>query len=107
MEILALSSVQIHCSCKTIGNSIKDRDVEELNRISNFLNSGKLISPPFFFFALVGISVVFIMKFCHFSDTSFYPCKDDVGRTVFKTEPKILFCDMKLFPGESRSCKLY
>ncbi|XP_065206877.1 RAB6A-GEF complex partner protein 2 [Planococcus citri] len=75
IETLALSSAQIHCSCKTIGNMIKGRDAEGSNLVSHSINS----------------------------DTSFYPCKEDSGLTVFKTEPKILFCDMKLNPGESRS----
>lgn len=27
------------------------------------------------------------------------------GNTVLETEPKILFCDLRLSPGETKSCK--
>lgn len=35
---------------------------------------------------------------------SFYP--GERGLTVLCTKPKILFCDLKLSPGSSRSCKM-
>lgn len=38
-------------------------------------------------------------------DTSFVPNKGERGLTVLCTKPKILFCDLKLAPGDSRSFK--
>lgn len=29
------------------------------------------------------------------------------GNTVLETDPKILFCDLRLSPGETKSCKLH
>ncbi|XP_075221837.1 RAB6A-GEF complex partner protein 2 isoform X2 [Lycorma delicatula] len=37
------------------------------------------------------------------SDTSFAPCRGDRGRIVLSTKPKILFCDLRLSPGESKT----
>lgn len=36
-------------------------------------------------------------------DTSFVPSMGERGLTVLSTKPKILFCDMKLEPGESKT----
>lgn len=36
-------------------------------------------------------------------DTSFVPSKGERGLTVLSTKPKILFCDMRLDPGESKT----
>lgn len=36
-------------------------------------------------------------------DTSFVPSKGERGMTVLSTKPKILFCDMRLDPGESKT----
>ncbi|XP_045167413.2 RAB6A-GEF complex partner protein 2-like [Mercenaria mercenaria] len=38
-------------------------------------------------------------------DTSFVPSKGERGMTVLTTKPKILFCDMRLDPGQSKTCK--
>lgn len=38
------------------------------------------------------------------TDTSFAPCRGDKGHIVLSTKPKILFCDLRLSPGESKSC---
>nr|XP_045613379.1 RAB6A-GEF complex partner protein 2-like isoform X2 [Procambarus clarkii] len=37
------------------------------------------------------------------ADTSFAPCRGERGHVVLSTKPKILFCDLQLLPGESRS----
>ncbi|XP_054160595.1 RAB6A-GEF complex partner protein 2-like [Oppia nitens] len=39
------------------------------------------------------------------TDTSFNPClmKGEKGRVLFSSSPKILFCDLKLMPNESKS----
>ncbi|KAL4222689.1 Golgi membrane exchange factor (Ric1p-Rgp1p) subunit [Mactra antiquata] len=36
-------------------------------------------------------------------DTSFVPSKGERGLTVLSTKPKILFCDMRLDPGQSKT----
>ena len=41
------------------------------------------------------------------SDTTFAPSSSENGYPVLNTKPKILFCDLTLAPGESKSCKLY
>lgn len=38
-------------------------------------------------------------------DTSFVPSKGERGMTVLSTKPKILFCDLRLDPGESKICR--
>lgn len=38
------------------------------------------------------------------TDTSFIPCRGEKGYVVFSSKPKILFCDLRLLPGESKSC---
>ncbi|KAJ8670274.1 hypothetical protein QAD02_001533 [Eretmocerus hayati] len=37
------------------------------------------------------------------NDTTFDPSSSDNGHAVLLTKPKILFCDLKLLPGESKS----
>lgn len=37
------------------------------------------------------------------TDTSFAPCRGDRGHVVFSTKPAILFCDLRLTPGESKT----
>lgn len=36
-------------------------------------------------------------------ETSFHPCQGERGHLIFSTKPKILFCDLKLFPNESKT----
>ena len=36
--------------------------------------------------------------------TSFQPNKDRVGTSVYSSKPKILFCNLSLRPGETKSC---
>lgn len=36
-------------------------------------------------------------------DTSFIPCRGEKGYVVFSSKPKILFCDLCLQPGESKT----
>ncbi|XP_064474963.1 RAB6A-GEF complex partner protein 2-like isoform X2 [Ornithodoros turicata] len=37
------------------------------------------------------------------TDTSFIPCRGEKGHVVFSSKPKILFCDLCLMPGESKT----
>jgi len=39
------------------------------------------------------------------SDTSFAPCRGERGHVVLSTKPRILFCDLRLSTGESKSCE--
>lgn len=38
------------------------------------------------------------------SNTSFQPNKDRIGISVFSSKPKILFCNLTLFPNQTKSC---
>jgi hypothetical protein len=38
------------------------------------------------------------------TDTTFAPSSCDNGHDVLNTKPKILFCDLKILPGETKSC---
>ena len=40
-----------------------------------------------------------------FAATSFVPHHGERGQVIVATKPKILFCDLCLFPGESKSCE--
>lgn len=37
-------------------------------------------------------------------DTTFAPWQQDNGHVVLNTKPKILCCDLRLLPGESKTC---
>lgn len=73
---LAWASAQIHCQC-----SVSEARVELPH--SNILTQQSLSSPS--------------------NDTSFVPFKGERGAPVLSTKPIILFCDLTLQPGESRS----
>ncbi|XP_054258121.1 RAB6A-GEF complex partner protein 2 [Macrosteles quadrilineatus] len=75
LESLAWASAQIHCLCSTNGKV-------PLPSKTPYLPEEKVVSN---------------------SDTSYAPCRGDRGRIVLSTTPKILFCDLKLAPGESKS----
>lgn len=49
----------------------------------------------------------FISLFCYnfVIDTTFAPWQQDNGHVVLNTKPKILCCDLRLSPGESKTCK--
>lgn len=75
---LAWASAQIHCQCSVNESRVKlptriDRSSNELSTDSNA------------------------------SCTSFVPSRGEEGRCLLSTQPKILFCDLKLAPGESRN----
>ncbi|XP_034942506.1 RAB6A-GEF complex partner protein 2 [Chelonus insularis] len=73
-EGLAWASAQVHCQC-----SVNDKIVfvEKINAI----NRTKAIN----------------------TDTTFAPWQQDNGYAVVNTKPKILFCDLRLSPGESKT----
>lgn len=77
LENLAWASVQINCLCLT-NDSINFPSVMSVTKDEKFLGN---------------------------SETSFAPCLTDNGHVVLSTKPKILFCDVGLSPGESKSCK--
>lgn len=41
-----------------------------------------------------------------YADTSL-TITPESGLTVFATKPKILFCDLKLYPGQTKTCKFF
>ncbi|XP_042900669.1 RAB6A-GEF complex partner protein 2 [Parasteatoda tepidariorum] len=73
-EVLAWASAQIHCQC-TVDNT--------------------LVKFP------ITASQEELATASH--DTSFIPCRGESGHVVLSTKPKILFCDLKLLPGESKT----
>ncbi|XP_070543034.1 RAB6A-GEF complex partner protein 2-like [Ptychodera flava] len=70
---LAWASAQLHCQCN-ISESRVVLPRQPSNDMSNSSN-----------------------------DTSFVPSRGERGVTVLSTQPKILFCDLMLSPGESRT----
>ncbi|EEB17277.1 conserved hypothetical protein [Pediculus humanus corporis] len=79
IENLALASAQIHCQCTTNSKLIQNQQNSDNDSLT--LNTQ--------------------------TDTSFAPCKTDSGYVVLSTKPKILFCDLRLATGESKSWKSY
>ncbi|KAE8750094.1 hypothetical protein FOCC_FOCC003218 [Frankliniella occidentalis] len=75
LESLAWASAQIHCQCST---------------------NGKVTHPKTNTLAAEELSITN-------KDTSFAPCRGENGHVVLSTKPKILFCDLRLAPGESRT----
>lgn len=75
-ETLAWASAQIHCQCATNDDRVQ------------FPTSSQVVQEE------VATSN---------RETSFAPCKGERGRVVLATKPKILFCDVRLLPGESRT----
>nr|XP_018907989.1 PREDICTED: RAB6A-GEF complex partner protein 2 [Bemisia tabaci] len=75
LEVLAWASAQIHCLCSTNDKISVPRIKETSPGATSVINS----------------------------DTSFMPCQGDKGQVVFSTTPRILFCDLSLSPGESKS----
>ncbi|XP_048735438.2 RAB6A-GEF complex partner protein 2-like isoform X2 [Ostrea edulis] len=76
VDCLAWASVQINCQCSVSDTRINLPYTRKL--------SSEEISPSS-------------------SDTSFVPNRGEQGMTVLSTKPRILFCDLKLRPGESKS----
>lgn len=75
-ETLAWASAQIHCHC-----SVNDAKVRY--PLTSSLSQEELA--------------------IYNKDTSFAPCKGERGHVVLSTKPKILFCDVRLLPGECKS----
>jgi len=73
-ETLAWASVQIHCQC--IMSEVKVKCVND-----HTIQETNTIS----------------------EETSFMPFKGEKGKAVVSTKPKILFCDLQLLPGESKT----
>ncbi|XP_012272249.1 RAB6A-GEF complex partner protein 2 [Orussus abietinus] len=73
-ESLAWASAQIHCQCTTNEKTVLI-DKLNVNVRSTAINA----------------------------DTAFAPWQQENGHVVMNTKPKILFCDLKLSPGESKT----
>lgn len=75
LESLAWASVQIHCQCSTNSKVIYPD--------TNSISAEELSTSN--------------------TDTSFAPCRGERGHIVLSTKPRILFCDLRLSAGESKS----
>ncbi|XP_046399104.1 RAB6A-GEF complex partner protein 2 isoform X1 [Ischnura elegans] len=80
-ENLAWASAQIHCQC--------------------LVNEAKVRYPEYG--AVTAEQISTSNTECFLPDTSFAPCRGDRGHVVFSTKPVILFCDLRLTPGESKT----
>ncbi|EDO31658.1 predicted protein [Nematostella vectensis] len=80
IERLAWASAQIHCQC-TLNSLRVVRPVKSMDRITENSNH-ELVSD---------------------SSTSFTVSKGEHGHCILSTQPKILFCDLELAPGESKT----
>ncbi|RXG50840.1 RAB6A-GEF complex partner protein 2 [Armadillidium vulgare] len=74
-EVIAWGSAQVHCICM-INDALVTLPTERKNSEIDVVTN---------------------------SNTSFAPWKGERGHVVLSTKPKILFCDLQLIPGESRS----
>ncbi|GIY72062.1 RAB6A-GEF complex partner protein 2 [Caerostris extrusa] len=73
-EVLAWASAQIHCQCTVDDTLVKFPTTASQEELATASQ-----------------------------DTSFIPCRGESGHVVLSTKPKILFCDLKLSPGESKT----
>lgn len=101
-ENLAWASAQIHCQCSInekliLAEKIK-KDSKPVAVNTGMFNLYLLLEK---FICLCFLFLLFLIKI----DTTFAPSSSDNGHPVLNTKPKILFCDLKLIPGESKSCK--
>ncbi|XP_013775730.1 RAB6A-GEF complex partner protein 2-like [Limulus polyphemus] len=76
VENLAWASAQIHCQCSVDEIKVKFP-------ASSSVSQEELATAS--------------------QETSFIPSRGEKGHVVLSTEPKILFCDLKLRPGESKT----
>lgn len=77
MENLAWATAQIHCYC----SSANDEKPNEATTSKNVVKAAIVTA-----------------------DTALNT-QQGQGNVVLETKPKILFCDLRLSPGETRSCK--
>lgn len=81
MDRLAWASAQIHCQCTVNESRVKIwSSNSRTDQIQNQVSTGS-----------------------NASCTSFVPSRGEEGRCLLSTQPKILFCDLELAPGESRT----
>jgi hypothetical protein len=76
-QVIAWACAQIDCNC--------------------FIDESKVMLP-------LRYNINNDVKAADVSTTSFQPNKDRVGISIFSSKPKILFCNLKLRPGEVKSC---
>ncbi|XP_046991942.1 RAB6A-GEF complex partner protein 2 isoform X2 [Schistocerca americana] len=79
-ESLAWASAQIHCQCTTNNKVAYPESSSVTPEELSTANADGL-----------------------FPATSFAPCRGETGHIVLSTKPKILFCDLRLASGESKS----
>ncbi len=90
-EILGLATVQIYCKCRL--NQSKFRVFQE----TKLSEEEKAVSSKVTSFAPLLTS----------SNSVEHVIATHVNRVISSTKPTILFCDLRLLPGESKTCELY
>lgn len=78
LENLAWATAQVHCYCSSTS------DEKSNDTASNSVSKSAIIT----------------------ADTALNT-QQGQGNVVLETKPKILFCDLRLSPGETRSCKSF
>ena len=107
VETVAWASVQIHCQCsinesRVMFPNTRNRTLESTSSTS-FVASRGLCYKEFDFPSLYSSWVVEMLIFDSFFILFW---TGEQGHCLLSTEPKILFCDLKLAPGEVQTCKL-
>lgn len=102
-ESLAWASAQVHCQCTINSKMVLSEKINTAARsvaINASTNSREvpLIFPTLFL-------LYTYIYYDSVPDTTFAPWQQDNGHVVLNTKPKILCCDLRLSPGESKTCK--
>jgi len=100
-EILAWASAQIHCQCWVNPNRVKsDADAPPSVEEKAVTNSRTSFAPCHTPENVVGGNGPTTS-----SESGFQSTSNSSSRVVISTKPTILFCDLRLLPGESKTCK--
>ncbi len=83
-EKISWASVQLHCQ-----RYINEQKVNLQQQISNTKSNDSLAT---------NIDIVPL------DSTALIATKGETGQTVYTSKPCVLFCDLKLQPGETRTC---
>jgi hypothetical protein len=83
-EKISWASVQLHCQ-----RYINEQKVNLHQQLSNTKSNDSLAT---------NIEIVPL------DSTALIATKEETGQTVYTSKPCVLFCDLKLQPGETRTC---
>lgn len=101
-ESLAWASAQVHCQCTTNSKMVLSEKINTMAR-SMAINASTKSKEISWISFLLFIYYMYLHDFV--TDTTFAPWQQDNGHVVLNTKPKILCCDLRLSPGESKTCK--